>query len=121
MPEQLVNLENVEKTFPGAKRPALGGVSADITAGIITGLVGPDGAGKTTLMRLMAGLLVPTSGQVLVRRFSAGRENSPEGGQGNARLAAPISEPGTPVAEKNSPHDQGFLPPTSEATREFIG
>ena len=36
------------------------------TEGRITGLVGPDGAGKTTLMRLMAGLYRPTSGRIQV-------------------------------------------------------
>lgn len=45
---------------------ALGGVSATVPAGRITGLVGPDAAGKTTLMRLLAGLMLPTSGEVRV-------------------------------------------------------
>jgi drug efflux transport system ATP-binding protein len=66
MPDPLVKLENLEKTFRGAKRPALAGLTASIKSGIITGLVGPDGAGKTTLMRLIAGLLLPSSGRVLV-------------------------------------------------------
>ncbi|MFW6094291.1 MAG: ATP-binding cassette domain-containing protein [Pseudomonadota bacterium] len=52
--------------FAGADAPALDGVSAHIPAGSITGLVGPDGAGKTTLMRLLAGLLRPESGRVQV-------------------------------------------------------
>ena len=66
MPNPLVLLENLEKTFQGAKRPALANLSTRIKPGIITGLVGPDGAGKTTLMRLIAGLLLPTSGRVLI-------------------------------------------------------
>lgn len=45
---------------------AVDGLSARIRAGIITGLVGPDGAGKTTLIRMLAGLLAPTSGTVRV-------------------------------------------------------
>ena len=61
-----VQLDSVEKTFPNAKSPALAGISAAIRPGIVTGLVGPDGAGKTTLMRLMAGLLAPSSGVVRV-------------------------------------------------------
>jgi len=41
-------------------------MSAKILQGSFTGLVGPDGAGKTTLMRMIAGLSSPTSGNILV-------------------------------------------------------
>jgi ABC-2 type transport system ATP-binding protein len=61
----LASTHELVKRF-GAGDPALGGVSIDIVAGGITGLVGPDGAGKTTLIRLLAGLLDPTSGQIEV-------------------------------------------------------
>ena len=66
MSEPLVILEAVRKEFPKARQSALEGLSAVVRPGCITGLVGPDGAGKTTLMRLMAGLLVPTSGTIRV-------------------------------------------------------
>ncbi len=66
MSEVAVKLEEVRKEFPGMARPALTGVTAGIKFGVITGLVGPDGAGKTTLMRLMAGLLKPTQGKISV-------------------------------------------------------
>ncbi len=59
-----VTLHEVTRTFPDAERPALDRVSVTIESGRITGLVGPDGAGKTTLMRLMAGLLRPDSGRL---------------------------------------------------------
>ena len=39
---------------------ALDGVSAHILGGRLTGIVGPDGAGKTTLMRCLAALMLPT-------------------------------------------------------------
>lgn len=45
---------------------ALSKLSATIRPGIVTGLVGPDGAGKTTLMRLMTALLLPSSGRLTV-------------------------------------------------------
>jgi ABC-2 type transport system ATP-binding protein len=62
----MVKLEHLTKSFPHAQQPALAGLSAGIPRGVVTGLVGPDGAGKTTLMRLMAGLLLPTSGSVTI-------------------------------------------------------
>ena len=48
---------------------ALEAVSIDVVAGELTALVGPDGAGKTTLMRLIAGLLVAESGRLSVLGF----------------------------------------------------
>jgi len=57
------------KRFSGKKTPevqALQDVSFTVTKGRVTGLVGADGAGKTTLIRIAAGLLVPTSGRVTV-------------------------------------------------------
>ena len=46
--------------------PALNNVDFVAKQGVVTGLVGPDGAGKTTLMRIMAGLLKPTKGSTRV-------------------------------------------------------
>ncbi|MHB1667431.1 MAG: ATP-binding cassette domain-containing protein [Thiomonas sp.] len=61
-------LEAVHKHFRQGRRQvqALKGLSARIAAGGVTGLLGPDGAGKTTLMRLAAGLLLPDAGHVRV-------------------------------------------------------
>ncbi len=60
----VISLEQVIKRFD--KTVAINGLNATITAGQLTGLVGPDGAGKTTLMRMMAALMHPDSGKVLV-------------------------------------------------------
>jgi len=57
-------IANLQQQF-GA-RPALFGIDGKVRRGCITGLVGPDGAGKTTLIRIIAGLLKPSSGTVLV-------------------------------------------------------
>jgi ABC-2 type transport system ATP-binding protein len=45
---------------------ALDGITARIQGGRLTGLVGPDGAGKTTLMRCLAALMVPSQGTITV-------------------------------------------------------
>jgi ABC-2 type transport system ATP-binding protein len=45
---------------------ALDGLSVEVSAGIIFGFLGPNGAGKTTTIRLLLGLLEPTSGQAEV-------------------------------------------------------
>lgn len=59
-----IRLDGVVKRFP--RVVALDGISANIFPGRLTGLVGPDGAGKTTLIRLMTGLLQPDQGTISV-------------------------------------------------------
>lgn len=71
----LVRLTNVSKVF-GNEAPALDKVTGTIRGGEITGLVGPDGAGKTTLMRLMTGLMPLDSGSLEILGFDAVRHPS---------------------------------------------
>ena len=69
---QAVCLEGLVMRF-GKGREAvtvLDGINAVIPAGRITGLVGPDAAGKTTLMRIMAGLMPPSEGRASLFGFS---------------------------------------------------
>jgi ABC-2 type transport system ATP-binding protein len=68
-----LELEGIGKRFIVGKRSieALKDVSIRISPGVVTGLIGPDGAGKTTLMRLAAGLLLPDSGQLQVLGMDA--------------------------------------------------
>lgn len=66
MSDAILRLDTVTKLFD-SKAPqitALDQVSFEIKPGEVTGLIGPDGAGKTTLMRLIAGLLIPDSGHI---------------------------------------------------------
>jgi ABC transporter related protein len=67
--DSVVRAEGLTRRFTGPDgRPlvALDRVSLSVTQGQLTALVGPDGAGKTTLMRMMAGLLAPDEGSLHV-------------------------------------------------------
>ncbi|CUA98944.1 ATP-binding cassette domain-containing protein [Thiomonas bhubaneswarensis] len=68
LPAAALELVAVHKQFKQGKRmvDALKGLDARFLPGRISGLLGPDGAGKTTLIRLAAALLEPSAGQVLV-------------------------------------------------------
>ena len=61
-----VSCERVSFSYPGSARPALSEVSFDLRPGEYVGVVGPNGGGKSTLVRLLNGLLRPDSGRVLV-------------------------------------------------------
>jgi ABC-type multidrug transport system ATPase subunit len=64
-----VEVENVAKVFgtkTSGKRPAVNGVSFEVEEGSIFGVIGPDGAGKTTLFRMLVSLLVPDRGRLRV-------------------------------------------------------
>jgi ABC-2 type transport system ATP-binding protein len=71
MNEPLVTLTSVFKKFEKEPSYALDNISATIPKGEIVGLVGPDGSGKTTLIRLIAGLLMPTKGQIAIDGFDS--------------------------------------------------
>ena len=72
---EFVRLTGVTKRF-GEAAPALNDVSGVIRGGEITGLVGPDGAGKTTLMRLMTGLMSIDAGTLEVLGFDTRHHSS---------------------------------------------
>ena len=76
-PQAVLEIAGVAKTFRAGKRElrALRGVSLNMGRGLVMGLVGPDGAGKTTLMRLAAGLLVPDAGRITALGLDATRQS----------------------------------------------
>jgi ABC-2 type transport system ATP-binding protein len=60
----MIALQNLVKQYGGFT--AVDGVTLDVQPGEIHGFLGPNGAGKTTTLRMIAGLLEPTSGRILV-------------------------------------------------------
>jgi ABC-2 type transport system ATP-binding protein len=66
--DSVVILDDVSKYFTAAGRKiaALQNVNMSVLKGMVTGIIGPDGAGKTTLMRLSTGLLIPDAGKITV-------------------------------------------------------
>ncbi|WP_145533361.1 ATP-binding cassette domain-containing protein [Yersinia alsatica] len=69
--QDVVIARDLVRLFPGVTKKApetraLDGLSLNIRAGELTALVGPDGAGKTTFQRLIAGLYEPSSGSLTV-------------------------------------------------------
>jgi ABC-2 type transport system ATP-binding protein len=69
MTPNLVEIRNLSKIFEPGRPPALIDIQAAIPKGKIVGLAGPDGAGKTTLIRLIAALLLPTQGEIRVAGY----------------------------------------------------
>jgi osmoprotectant transport system ATP-binding protein len=66
MPDVMISLRNVTKTFPGTTEPAVGDLSLDINDGETVVLVGPSGCGKTTTMKMINRLVEPTAGDIIV-------------------------------------------------------
>jgi ABC-2 type transport system ATP-binding protein len=63
----MMSVQNLSKSFLGRK--VVDDVSFTLNAGEIVAFLGPNGAGKTTTMRMLAGILEPTSGRVSVGAF----------------------------------------------------
>ncbi|SMR83948.1 monosaccharide ABC transporter ATP-binding protein, CUT2 family [Aliiroseovarius halocynthiae] len=61
----LVELVDIEKHFGGVR--AVNGVSADLYPGEVVGVLGHNGAGKSCLMRILSGAMMPSHGQIRVR------------------------------------------------------
>jgi len=77
MPEA-IRARGLTKSYPRARKapPALAGVDLDIPAGRVYGIIGRNGAGKTTFVRICATQLAPTSGELSVLGMDAVRRPS---------------------------------------------
>ncbi|WP_068468587.1 ATP-binding cassette domain-containing protein [Candidatus Protochlamydia phocaeensis] len=74
MTQDLVTISQLSKQFEKGAPLALDSIDTVIPKGKIVGLAGPDGAGKTTLIRLIAGLLLPSSGSITVAGYDTVQE-----------------------------------------------
>ena len=63
---RILELRDVEFTYPNSSAPAVRGIDVVIPMGSTVGLVGSSGAGKSTLVDILLGLLVPSSGDILI-------------------------------------------------------
>ncbi|MDR3705837.1 MAG: ABC transporter ATP-binding protein [Paludibacteraceae bacterium] len=68
----MIRIQDITKSY--GKTQALKGVSLDVKKGELFGLIGPDGAGKTTLMRILMSLLLPDSGQATMNSYDVVKE-----------------------------------------------
>ena len=63
----MIKIENITKNYGSVE--ALKGISFEVEKGQLYGLIGPDGAGKTSLFRILTSLLIPTGGKATVNGF----------------------------------------------------
>jgi ABC-2 type transport system ATP-binding protein len=68
----MIRLQNLTKSFKG--RPALHGLSIEVTKGEIFGLLGHNGAGKSTTLGILLGQVFPDSGEAFIDGISVQRE-----------------------------------------------
>jgi len=85
----LLKVNNLSKTYPGEKFPALDNVSLEIRENSVFGFLGPNGAGKTTAIKILTGLMRPSRGEIRLKDKVIGRNN----GELRSRLGYLSQEP----------------------------
>jgi ABC-2 type transport system ATP-binding protein len=73
MSESIITVDALSKIFGGFR--AVDAISFEVKRGEIFGFLGANGAGKTTAMRMLCGLSIPTSGKASVAGYDVYREN----------------------------------------------
>ena len=68
----IISVQNLLHRYEN--RTALNGVSFDVRAAELFGLLGPNGSGKTTLFRILSTLMIPTAGKALVMGYDAAHD-----------------------------------------------
>ncbi|HVD97107.1 MAG TPA: ABC transporter ATP-binding protein [Cytophagaceae bacterium] len=67
--DNIIVIENLSKTFPGAFEPSIKSLSFAIKRNEVFGLLGTNGAGKTTTISILCGIIKPSSGKIYVNGF----------------------------------------------------
>lgn len=70
----MITLNNIKKTYNKGQVTAVSNISFEVQPGELFGLIGPDGAGKTTLFRILTTLLLPDEGSATVGGFDVIRD-----------------------------------------------
>ena len=70
----MITINNLSRTFDDGRVRAVDAVTLDVSAGELFGVIGPDGAGKTTLFRMLTTLLLPDGGTASVDGFDIVRD-----------------------------------------------
>jgi ATP-binding cassette, subfamily B, bacterial len=84
-----IRLEHVSFVYPGTSRVVLEDISVTLPAGAVVAIVGENGAGKTTVVKLLAKMYEPTSGAILLDETSLSRVPA---GEWRARLAGAFQD-----------------------------
>lgn len=71
-PIDMIKLIHLTKTYKGLR--AVDDLSLEVKEGTLFGFLGPNGAGKTTTIKMMAGVLKPTSGKIIIHGMDLARE-----------------------------------------------
>ncbi|MBI5415100.1 ABC transporter ATP-binding protein [Candidatus Peregrinibacteria bacterium] len=62
----MISISHLTKIYPGTKTPSVEKISLNVKKGEVFGFLGPNGAGKTTTVKMMMGLMRPTSGKISI-------------------------------------------------------
>ncbi|MEI6386197.1 MAG: energy-coupling factor transporter ATPase [Spirochaetota bacterium] len=115
----LIEFSDVSFSWPGSGRPAVDRLSLDIGEGEYLAIVGRNGSGKSSLLRLMTGLRVPDSGNVRVAGLDA---SNPDNWRNiRSSLALVFQSPSDQVVSTVVEEDVAFGPENLGLSRSEIG
>ena len=114
----LIGLEHVSFSYDGEDRKVLSDVSLSIEKGTFLSVIGHNGSGKSTFSRLLNGLLVPTSGKVIVDGLDTGnRKNLKEI---RRKVGVVFQNPDNQIVSDTVEEDTAFAPENMGLSRKEI-